>query len=73
MGIRSICNPIEYFVPACKYTTAQGVAFLACARGLGSLATGEAFDPGPRDEFSIGFKQADDASEAEFCEGFERL
>ncbi len=67
MGVCSICNPIEYFVPACGYTTAYGVEFLACARGLGSLAAGEAFDPGPRNEFSIGFKQVGDASEAEFC------
>jgi hypothetical protein len=70
MGALSICTPIEYFVPACGYTTAWGVEFLVCARGLGSLATGEAFDPGPRDEFSIGFKQVGDVNEAEFCEGF---
>ena len=68
MGVRFICNPIEYFVPACGYTTAQGVEFLACARELGSLATDDAFDPVPRNEFSIGFKQVDDVSEAEFCE-----
>ena len=68
MGVCSFCNPIEYFVPACGYTTAKGVKFLACARGLGFLATGEAFDPCPRDEFSIGFKQVDDVSESEFCE-----
>ena len=37
----------------------------ACASGLGSLVTGEAFDPSPRDEFSIGFKRVDDVSDAE--------
>ena len=70
MGVRFVCNPIEYFIPACGYSPAYGVKFLACARGLGSLATGEAFDPGPRDEFSIGFKQVDDVNEAGFCEAF---
>ena len=40
--------------------SAEGFEFLACARGLGSFAAGEAFDPGSSDEFCIVFKQVDD-------------
>ena len=36
----------------------------------GCLSTGEAFDPGPRDELSIGLKHVGDVCKAEFCEAF---
>ena len=52
------------------YATADGVEFLLCAWGVGSFAAGEAFDPGPSDEFSIGFEHAGNVSEAELCETF---
>ncbi len=39
-------------------------------KGLDSLAPGEAFYPSPRDEFSIGFRQVGDVSEAKFCKSF---